>query len=90
MSDVQPPPANPGAPAFSIPSDIMRNVLATASTALVGFALIAPAFHVVIDGELKGAVLLQWGLVMGYYFGTSKSSAGKDATIGAMAKAAAQ
>lgn len=35
-------------------------------------------------GQIQGAIILQWGLVMGYYFGTTKSSTTKDATIAAM------
>lgn len=68
----------------------MRDVLAMASTALFAFAMIAPAVikGAAIDQELRGAIILQWGLVMGFYFGTSKGSAAKDETIAAMAPTA--
>lgn len=61
----------------------MRDVLAVASTALIAAAFLAPMFKpgVVLDQEIKGAILLQWGLVMGYYFGTSKTSVAKDKAI---------
>ena len=64
----------------------MRDVLATGSTLLIGAAFLIPAFipHATVDQDLKGAIVLQWGLVMGFYFGTSKSSAAKDDTISSL------
>ena len=63
----------------------MRDVLAFCSTALFAFALAAPAlFHdksITLDADLKGAVIMQWATVMGWYFGSSKGSVAKDATI---------
>lgn len=81
------PAVLPRAPVMPWYRPAMRDVLAVASTALFGFALVAPAvLHgAIIDQELKGAIVLQWGLVMGYYFGTSKSSVAKDGTIASMA-----
>lgn len=69
----------------------MRDILAFLSTALFAVGLLAPMVvvngkPVVIDGEMKGAVMIQWGLVMGYYFGTSQNSAKKDETINTMAE----
>lgn len=64
----------------------MRDVLAVASTGLMGLCLIGPALHVTIDADLKGAVIMQWATVMAYYFGTSKTSVAKDATISQMSK----
>jgi hypothetical protein len=65
-----------------------RDVLALLSTLIFAGGLFVPAFKagVVIDQDLKGAVVLQWGLVMGWYFGSSKASNQKDETIASLAK----
>jgi hypothetical protein len=64
----------------------MRDVLAAASTALIAAAFLIPLAMrgAAVDPDLKGAIILQWGLVMGYYFGTSKGSVAKDVTIAQM------
>lgn len=54
----------------------MRDVLAVASTGMIAFAFVAPIIlkaGSTLDPDLKGAVLLQWGAVMGYYFGTMQA-----------------
>ena len=64
----------------------MRDTLAVGSTLIFAFTLAAPMFAktgITIDADLKGAVIMQWATVMGWYFGSSKSSAAKDATIAA-------
>ena len=65
-----------------------RDVLAVISTLLFGGAVLSPLYRstFVIDPELKGAIITQWALVMGWYFGSSKSAAAKDATIADQAK----
>lgn len=76
-----------------------RSVLALLSTLLLAGAFLASyelaKGQVKLDagimqslGQIQGAVILQWGLVMGFYFGTTKGSAAKDATIAAQARAA--
>ena len=69
----------------------MRDVLAVMSTAIFAMTMFAPMlFHYVngaplgVDQDLKGAIMIQWGGVMGYYYGTSKSSVSKDVTISSM------
>lgn len=54
----------------------MRDVLALLSTAMFAGMLFAPYAKtgVNIDQDLKGAIVLQWGLVMGWYFGSSKAA----------------
>lgn len=66
----------------------MRDILAVLSTCMFGGMLFAKVFSpgFVVDPDLKGAIVLQWGLVMGWYFGSSKASSQKDDTISAMAK----
>jgi hypothetical protein len=65
----------------------MRDLLAVASTLIFFSAFLIPWFVALPDkvsqtlGQYHGAIILQWGGVMGYYFGTSKSSGGKDQTI---------
>lgn len=73
----------------------MRDVLAILSTALLAGDLAAkywlaghPAQTAGLSTAIEqysGAIILQWGSIMTYYFGTSKSSAAKDATIAAQA-----
>ena len=71
----------------------MRDILAVASTLIFFSAFLLPWFHKLPDevsqtlGQYHGAIILQWGAVMGFYFGSSKSSAAKDTTISDMAKA---
>lgn len=76
-----------------------RSVLALLSTLLLAGAFAASyelaRGQVKLDagimqslGQIQGAIILQWGLVMGYYFGTTKGSVAKDATIAAQARAA--
>lgn len=78
-----PAPAPPPANAWWRPP--MRDVLAVISTMLIAIAFLAPLFRsstaAPLDPDLKGAILLQWGLVMGYYFGTSKTSVAKDRLV---------
>jgi hypothetical protein len=82
-----PAPANPW---YRPP---MRDVLAVISTALISIAFLAPLFRsstaAPLDPDLKGAVLIQWGFVMGYYFGTSKTSVAKDRVVADLASQAA-
>jgi hypothetical protein len=87
MTDAQLTPARATTPWWA---PQMRDVLATSSTLLIGAAFLIPAAvpHAVVDQDLKGAIILQWGLVMGFYFGTSKGSAAKDDTISTMAATA--
>lgn len=67
----------------------MRDVLAVLSTTLVAMAYLLPWFAtgprlagaLQQVGQLNGAILLQWGVVMGYYFGTSKGAAQRDAAV---------
>lgn len=79
--------ARAAAPATSTKRATMRNALAIMSTALIAIAFLLPAIakacgaDITLDADLKGAITLQWGLVMGHYFGTSQSSAAKDKTI---------
>lgn len=73
----------------------MRDVLAILSTLLLAGAFaslfatavlgqkIDPAIGQAL-GQFTGAIILQWGGVMSYYFATSKSSGAKDATIAAL------
>lgn len=70
----------------------MRSVLSILSTLLLAGAFAAlfatavlgwkvdPAISQAL-GQFTGAIILQWGGVMGFYFATSKGSAAKDATI---------
>ena len=83
MTDTQLTPVRATAPWWA---PQMRDVLASGSTLLIGAAFLIPAAipHAVVDQDLKGAIILQWGLVMGFYFGTSKGSAAKDDTISTM------
>ena len=67
----------------------MRGILATLSTALFGAAMLGAKIGVTIDPDMKGAIILQWGGVMSWYFGSSKGSAAKDTTIASQAKAIA-
>ena len=64
-----------------------RGVLAFLSTLLFAVALLAPLLGkgFVVDADLKGAIIIQWGAVMGWFFGASKGSAQKDDTNAAMA-----
>lgn len=70
----------------------MRDILAVLSTLMFAGMLFAKAFRpdFAVDPDLKGAIVLQWGLVMGWYFGSSKASSLKDDTIAAMAKGSGQ
>ena len=64
----------------------MRDTLALLSTLTFAATLLAPLIRkdLSVDPDLKGAIVLQWGAVMGWYFGSSKGSAAKDATIAAL------
>lgn len=87
MTDGQAAAAAAAAAASSPPAaDIMRPMLALISTGLFAFAMVAPAFHIAIDAEIKGAVIVQWPTCMAFYFATNKSSATKDATISNLSK----
>lgn len=72
-----------------------RTVLATLSTGLMAVAYVLPWLMSMpmgseqAIGQLQGAIILQWGAVMSWYFGSSKSSAAKDDTIAALSKPAA-
>lgn len=65
----------------------MRDILALASTGILAAAFLIPMFRpdAKLDPDLKGGILLQWGLVMGWFFGSSKQSQTKDQTISDMA-----
>lgn len=64
-----------------------RDLMAICSTALFVFAYIVPKYFTPPDAwkdivtQMNGAVILQWGAVMSYYFGTTKGSGAKDQTI---------
>jgi hypothetical protein len=77
------PAPSPALSAARSTGETMKSALAIASTALIAVAFLAPMLFkgATVDAELRGAMILQWGGVMGYYFGTSRSSAAKDATI---------
>ena len=71
----------------------MRDILAWLSTIIFGGSYIIPLLHPKIDQQIlqslndyQGAIILQWGGMMGYYFGTSKSSATKDDTIATLSQ----
>lgn len=87
MTDIQAEPIKAVAP-WWWPS--MRDILAVLSTLIFAAAYVAPMLNKAVtpDPDLKGAIILQWGLVMGWYFGSSKASAVKDATIATMASTA--
>lgn len=65
----------------------MREVLAILSTLLVALVLFVLVFVPLTQAnsgavnQVVGAVILQWGAVMAFYFATSKGSAAKDETI---------
>lgn len=83
MSDVPPLQPKPPAP-WWWPK--MKDILALLSTGIFSVTMFAPLFGkgIVVDESLKGAIMIQWGGVMGYYFGTSQSSVKKDDTINSM------
>jgi hypothetical protein len=74
------------APSAPLQQQWMRNTLAVLSTIMFAGALFLPAFRsgVQIDPNFKGALVLQWGLVMGWYFGSSQGSAMKDQALAQM------
>jgi hypothetical protein len=74
------------APSAPLQRQWMRNALAVMSTLMFAGALFLPAFRtgVQIDPNFKGALVLQWGLVMGWYFGSSQGSAMKDQALAQM------
>jgi hypothetical protein len=90
MSDPTPPAARASVRPWWVPT--VRSLLALLSTLIFAGVLFAPAFvpKFVVDGDLKGAAIIQWGLVMGWYFGSSAGSHNKDAAISAMSKGPGQ
>lgn len=64
----------------------MKDILALGSTAIFAVTMLAPLIKqgFTVDQDLKGAIMIQWGGVMGYYFGTSQTSSKKDDTINSM------
>lgn len=70
----------------------MRDILAWLSTIIFAGSYVIPLIVGKTDPQIlqmlnqyQGAIILQWGGMMGYYFGTSKSSGAKDTTIATMA-----
>lgn len=69
-----------------------RDVLAILSTGLMLIAYGLPWFKTLPDGsaqaigQLQGAIILQWGGVMSWYFGSSKSSDQKTDTMAVQAQ----
>ena len=68
-----------------------RDVLAVMSTLLFVAAYFAPwVWGIPKDastylGQFQGAVIVQWAGIMGWYFGSSKGSDAKSATIDTLA-----
>lgn len=96
MTDTPPVPALPAAARpkgwADLPAPTTRDVLAVLSTLLFAAACAAPWVFGIPEGaeqyigQMQGAIIVQWASVMGWYFGSSKSSSQKDDTIAAMAK----
>jgi hypothetical protein len=95
MTDTPQPGAAPAAPEvkpYVITWPETRDVIALMSTALFAVAYAAPWLWGMPKGadqyvgQAQGALLVQWASIMSWYFGASKGSAAKDATIAAMAK----
>jgi hypothetical protein len=67
-----------------------RASLAYMSTMIFAIAFVLPWFAKPPPevqqaiSQYSGAIILQWGGVMGYYFGTSQGSSAKDTTLSRM------